>query len=247
MIHQLHQHRTIRKYTSQPIGKDLLNDILEAGVRASNTGNMQMYSIIVTECQEKKDALSPAHFNQPMIKNAPVVLTICADFRRVHQWCDINNTEGSYNNLMWLLNETVDAMLVAQNISVAAEAKGLGLCYLGTTVYNAPQIIDILSLPKGVIPITTITLGWPDETPVLTDRLPLDAVVHFETYKELSDTDIQNLYKEKEMLDESIRFVQENGKENLAQVYAEVRYKKEDSIHFSKVLEKTLRSQGFDL
>ncbi|QZT37053.1 nitroreductase family protein [Halosquirtibacter xylanolyticus] len=247
MIHQLNQHRSIRKYTNQPIGKDLLESILEAGIRASNTGNMQMYAVIVTEDEKQKEALSPAHFNQPMVKNAPVVLTLCADFRRVHQWCKINNADASYDDLLWLINGTIDSMLVAQNISVAAESKGLGLCYLGTTIYNAPQIIETLQLPKGVIPITTITLGWPDANPPLTNRLPMNAVVHYEKYQDFSDADIQSLYKEKEELEESIKFVKENNKDNLAQVYTDVRYKRADNAHFTKVLKETLIAQGFKL
>jgi hypothetical protein len=80
------------------------------------------------------------------------------------------------------LNGVTDALLAAQNLCVEAEAHGLGICYLGTTIYTAEEIARILDLPKGVIPVTTIVVGHPDESPELTDRLPLDAVVHCEKY-----------------------------------------------------------------
>ena len=247
MIRQLSQHKSIRKYTNQPVGKELLDAVLEAGVRASNTGNMQLYSIVVTQDEEMKEKLSPSHFNQPMVKGAPVVITFCADFRRFHQWCELNNADASYDDFLWLMCGTIDSMLVAQNVCVAAESKGLGICYLGTTLYNAPRIIDTLSLPKGVVPITTVTMGWPDEAPALTDRLPMNSVVHYESYNDFTDEQIKEFYSHKESLEESIQFVKENNKENLAQVYTDVRYKRGDNEHFTKVLKETLIAQGFKL
>ena len=68
--------------------------------------------------------------------------------------------------------------------ALAAEVHGLGICYLGTTLYNADRIIEILELPGNVIPVTTLVLGYPDESPGLTDRLPLEGFVHYEKYKD---------------------------------------------------------------
>jgi len=79
----LKSHRTIRKYKAVDIPEKVLIDILECGIRASNTGNMQLYSIVVTQNVEKKAELAPFHFNQPMVKEAPLVLTICFDIKRL--------------------------------------------------------------------------------------------------------------------------------------------------------------------
>ncbi|MDP3003800.1 MAG: nitroreductase family protein, partial [Bacteroidales bacterium] len=79
--------KTIRKYSSEPVDDKLLNDLLTMGCRASTTGNMQVYSIIITRDEEKKRELAPSHFNQKMITEAPVVLTFCADFNRFIKWC----------------------------------------------------------------------------------------------------------------------------------------------------------------
>lgn len=238
-------HRSIRKYTNQPVNDDLLNRILIAGSRASTTGNMQVYSIVVSKDPERKAALAPAHFNQPSITNAPVVLTFCADFNRFNKWCRLRNAEPGYDNFLSFMTAAIDALLVAQNVCVAAEAEGLGICYFGTTTYNADKIIDTLKLPKGVVPVTTVTLGFADEKPGLTDRLPLQAVVHQETYKDYSPEDIDKLYMEKESMPLYQGFVKENDKETLAQVFTDVRYKKPDNEHFSNVLLKVLKNQGF--
>ena len=169
---------TIRKYKPEEIPAEILDQIIEAGTRASTTGNMQVYSIIVTTDHTIKEALSPCHFNQPMVTEAPVVMTFCADFNRFNKWCALRKAVPGYDNFLSFMTAAIDALLVAQNVCIAAEDFGLGICYLGTTTYMADKIIDILDLPSGVIPVTTVTIGYPDESPGLTDRLPMEAVVH---------------------------------------------------------------------
>lgn len=240
-------HKSIRKYQQKDIPDDVLNRIIECGVRASSTGNMQIYSVIATRESENKKKLAPFHFNQPMIEQAPVVLTICLDINRFKKWCDLNSAQHGYDNLLWFVNGVIDSMLFAQNICVAAENEGLGICYLGTTVYNASEIIKALKLPKGVFPVTTITVGYPDEDPELTDRIPLEGIIHHEEYTDYSKEQIQKLYAYKESLDSSKQFVAENDKENLAQVFTDVRYSKTDSEFFSEKLRKIIIEQGFEL
>ena len=239
------QHRSIRKYTTADISDELLNEILEAGCRASTTGNMQVYSIVVNRKAEMKEQLSECHFNQPMVQKAPVVLTYCADFNRFNLWCRQSDAEPGYDNFLSFFTAAIDALLVAQNVCIAAESKGLGICYLGTTTYLAGKIIEVLHLPKGVVPVTTVTMGWPDEAPELTDRLPLEAVVHKETYKDYTPEDICRVYAAKESLLDNQKFVTENSKSTLAQVFTDIRYKKSDNLVFSNMLLTVLKDQGF--
>ena len=126
-----------------------------------------------------------------------------------------------------------------------AEEKGLGICYLGTTTYNPQMIIEALELPEVVFPITTVTVGWPAEVPAQVDRLPLEAVVHEEIYHDYTSEDIDRLYAYKESLPENIRFIIENNKETLAQVFTDVRYTKKDSEAMSENLWKVMKEQGF--
>jgi len=237
--------RTTRKYSTKPVDDKLLTDLLKKGCRTSSTGNMQAYSIIINKDEEKKRELAPLHFNQKMITEAPVVLTFCADFNRFSKWCRLRNAEPGYDNFLSFMTAAIDALVVAQTVCIAAESKGLGICYLGTTTYNALKIIDVLNLPKGVIPVTTVTLGWPDENPEQVDRLPLEAIIHSETYCDYTDEIIGLYYKEKEERSDSQQFVKENDKNTLAQVFTDVRYKKADNIHFSKTLLQVLKDQGF--
>ncbi|MBP8959951.1 MAG: nitroreductase family protein [Bacteroidales bacterium] len=245
MFDILMNRRTIRDYLDKDVDDELLRKILTAGCRASTTGGMQVYSIIITRDKEKKKELLSFHFDQKMIMEAPVVLTFCADFNRFNKWCRLRKAEPGYDNFISFMTAAIDALLVAQTVSIAAEASGLGICYLGTTTYNADKIIEVLKLPRGVVPVTTITLGWPAVIPQQVDRLPLEAVIHNETYKDYSPEDIDRFYNEKEKRADSLQFIEENNKETLAQVFTDVRYRKEDNILFSKTLLKVLEDQGF--
>ena len=241
----LFRRRTIRKYSAEPVDKELLNDLLSMGTRASTTGNMQLYSIIISREEEKKRELAPFHFNQKMITEAPVVLTFCADFNRFNKWCRLRNADPGYDNFLSFLTAAIDALLVAQTVCIAAESMGMGICYLGTTTYMAHKIIEVLKLPKGVVPVTTLSLGWPAEDPEITDRLPLEAVIHQEVYCDYTDKDINNYYAEKENREDSKKFVIENNKVSLAQVFTDIRYKEADNVYFSKMLLQVLKDQGF--
>ncbi|HOE38263.1 MAG TPA: nitroreductase family protein [Bacteroidales bacterium] len=245
MLKEIFEHRSIRKYLDKAIPKEVMDEVLQAAIRASNTGNMQIYSIIVTSEKSLKQALAPAHFNQAMLSEAPTILTFCADFNRFQKWCDLRNANYAYDNILAFITASVDAIIAAQNACVEARHHGLGICYLGTALYNPDKIISVLNLPKGVVPVTAITIGYPAENPPLTDRLPSEAVVHYETYKDFSEEDINRIYSEKEEREDSKQFIKENNKETLAQVFTDIRYKKSDFEHFSKILIDTLKNQGF--
>lgn len=246
MLESMKNRRSIRKYTAQDIPDALLNELLEIAARASNTGNMQLYSVVVTRDKANKEKMAPAHFNQQMVTNAPVVLTFCADANRFVKWAEQRKAEAGFDNLQTFIASTIDAMLFAQSFCNAAEEKGLGICYLGTTAYNADKIIDALSLPRLVVPIVTVTVGYPEEPlPEQVERLPLAAVVHQETYTDYTPASIDALYKEKEELDVNKQYVAINNKETLAQVFTDIRYTRKNNEYFSEVLLKVLKDQGF--
>lgn len=237
--------RSIRKYSDKEISNEMLNRLLTQAARTQTMGNLQLYSVVVTRDKDMKEKLAPAHFNQPMVKGAPVVLTICADFRRTTVWAENRKATPGYDNLLSFINAASDALLYTQTLCNLAEEKGLGCCYLGTTVYMPQMIIDVLQLPSLVMPVATITMGWPDENPPLTDRLPTDSFVHNETYQDYTPQDIDRFYAEKEALPENKHFVEVNGKETLAQVFTDCRYTKKDNEAMSEGLLAALKRQGF--
>ena len=197
--------RSIRKYADREVPEALMKRLLDEAARTQTMGNLQLYSVVITRSKEMKSKLAPAHFNQPMVTEAPLVLTICADFNRT----------------------------------------SLGYCYLGTTVYMPQLIIDVLQLPRLVMPVATLTVGWPAEEPPLTDRLPVESFVHSETYRDYTPEAIDTYYNNKEQLPENQHFVEVNQKETLAQVFTDIRYTRKDNESMSKTLLDTLKQQGF--
>jgi len=237
--------RSIRKYSDQAVSDELLNRLMNEAARTQTMGNLQLYSVVVTRSAEMKAKLAPAHFNQPMVTEAPVVLTICADFNRTSTWARCRKAEPGYNNFLSFMNAAIDALLFTQTLCNLMDEEGLGYCYLGTTVYQPQQIIDLLHLPQLVMPVATLTVGWPAEQPPLSDRLPLESFVHQERYNDYLADDIDRYYGYKESLPENQEFVAVNHKETLAQVFTDIRYTRKDNEALSDVLIETLRRQGF--
>ena len=253
VIQQILNHRSIRKYKTDPVPEQLLQEIIQAGIRTSSSGNMQTYSIIVSRDQQLRERLLEPHMGQKMVVGAPVFMTFCADFHRMRRWLKLKEAADNFDNFFSFLIGAIDAVLVSQTVALAAESRGLGLCYLGSTLANADLIGEILELPRNVVPVTGFSLGYPDEDPDLRDRLPVSGLVHWDTYQDYTDQDIRDIYKNREikgwqryMKSKWLREqVDEKGIENLAQLYTEVKYTRPSHQEFSSKLLTYLEEQEF--
>jgi len=245
MIREIQNHRSVRNYKPDSISPEILDKVLLAGSRASTTGNMQVYSMIVTTDTSLKEKLWEAHFKQDMVKKAPVHITFCADFNRFNAWCRQRNAEPGYDNFLSFFTGAIDALLASQNVCLEAEAQGLGICYLGTATYNADKIIDILELPRGVVPVAAVVMGYPEDHPGLTDRLPMEAVVHREKYQGFSPERIDAIYRERENSEQTLELLRMNEMESLAKIFTDKRYTKKDNEFFSGKFLEVIRKQGF--
>ncbi|KAA3657363.1 MAG: NADPH-dependent oxidoreductase [Chloroflexi bacterium] len=253
ILNQIHQHRSIREYLPDPVPDDCLNDILEAGIRASSSGNMQTYSIIVTKSRALREQLHKPHMEQNMVLDAPILLTFCSDFNRMRHWLRLNNAPDNFDNFMSFMIGAIDATLVSQNVALAAEAKGLGICYMGSTLANCDEIGRILQLPPNVVPVVGFSLGYPAEDPAPRDRLPLHGLVHHETCHNYSDEDIQDIYRERDVkgwerymsFPHLRQMIEASDVENLAQIYTKLKYTRESHQRFSQTVLDYLSEQDF--
>ena len=253
IIHTINNHRSIRKYKKELIPERVMNQILNAATRASTSGNMQAYSVIVTTDEEIKQELYESHFRQSMVLDAPTLMTFCADFRRMRKWLEISDAPDNFDNFMSFMIATIDATLASQNAALAAESFGLGICFLGTTLASCDSIARILNCPEGVVPVVGFTVGYPNEAPSVRERLPLSAVVHKDKYEDKTPEEIKYLYKNKNESGmkrylsnpELKRQIEALGAKNLAQVYTKVKYTRESHLEYSQIVLRCLERQGF--
>lgn len=239
---------TLRKYSSErQVSEEALSEMLEAASHAPTTGNMQLYSVVVTRDAEMRRRLAPLHFNQPTVESASAVLTFCADFRRFEQRCRLRDAEPGYDNFHSFITALIDTVIFAQQFVTIAELNGIGCCYLGTVTYNAAGIAEVLELPERVVPVVTLTIGYPADGgfPAASDRLPVSGIIHREKYTDYTQEAIDRIYSFKENLPESAGFVAENNKATLAQVFTDIRYPKALNEEISRTFADFISKQGF--
>lgn len=241
------ERKTIRRYSGRDIDPALISSIVDRAVHAPTTGNMQLYSVVATVSPDALEALAPLHFNQPAATSAKAILTICADLGRFSRWCSLSGAKPGFGNLQGLMYGIFDAVILGQQIVTVAENEGLGTCYLGTTTFNAPQIAEQLNLPDMVVPLLSITLGYPDENGEATERIGSDGVLYFNRYPDLSDSDIREIYKVKDEYPANAGYAAEHGKQNIAQVFTDVRYPEGMNREFSAPFLEFIRKSGFDI
>ena len=160
----LFKHRSIRKFLPTPIPEELLQECLEAASRASTCGNMQLYSLVVTRDRALRERLAPCHFNQPMVCEAPCVVTVCADVHRFTMWCEQRDADPAYDNFAWFLNASTDALLSGARPSASRPRCGLGMLPQHD-IYTAGDISRILGASEGVIPRRPSSWAIPTNRP----------------------------------------------------------------------------------
>jgi nitroreductase len=249
-------HRSVRKYKPDPVDPALIERVLEDALHgSSSSGNLNMVSVIVTRDTERKRRLHELHFEQPMVLQAPVVLTFCADSHRTRAWLAERNARPGFADLISWHVAAFDALILAQTAALAFEAHGLGICYMGTTLHSMRGIADFLECPANVLPATSMVLGWPDEAVAQRDRLPTTAWIHDERYRAPTAASIDRDFAARERLGrerylsfspEMARRWAEHGIESLAQYYtSKIKYDPDRFAEDSAALEALLRERGF--
>ena len=245
----IHAHGSVRRYKPDPLPASLVETIVAAGQRASTSSNKQTYSIIATADEEKRLALMEIAGGQIQVQQAPLFLTFCADRTRLDKVCELRGYKQDFSTLESFLIAAVDAALVAQNIALAAESLGLGICYIGAIRNNTAAVIELLKLPKGVFPITGMTIGYPLHPPRIRPRLPQEAILHWESYNPNQDEAL--LAYDKKMIETGIyknRQVPIAGKEGEMEAYGWMEHTaRRVSAPSRQNLRAEVEKQGFEL
>lgn len=252
VIDCLLNHRSIRKFTTQPVEQDKVELILKSGTRAATGGNLQLYSFIVVDDDEKKKELDEAWKPEYIyISKTPLVIISLVDMYRVKRWLELHSERTIHNNRpinffigLW------DALIALQNMVVAAESMGLGTCYIGSILEM--DIQKILKVPEHVFPAGMVCIGYPNQTKKLSKRLPLDAVVHKNNYRIPTDEDIGQWYQERDNVwntlpEQTIERLNKQDIHGIAQALAVQRYSKEIVEKWSSGIIDNLKRSKFDL
>lgn len=181
IIKQMHQHASVRQYAAQSIPQAELDEILIAAQGAASSNFIQAYSVISVENAAKKQLLAELS-NNHHVATCAVFLVFCADLARLNTACAAHNTQVQSDSMENLLVSTVDVALFAQNVALAAESKGYGICYIGGVRNQPAKISELLAIPPLVYPVFGMTLGVPAEHNQVKPRLPLSAILHKEHY-----------------------------------------------------------------
>ena len=241
VIDCLLDHRSIRRFKSDPVPEELLDEILHAGTRAASAGNLQTYSFVVIDDPDRLEK---------MTFEAPLAIAVLVDHYRFKRWLELNDAPFYFDQAVNLFIAYWDAVIALQNIVVAAESLGLGTVYVGLVLSKDVQ--EWLGAPEYVFPAGLVFIGYPDELPELRPRLPLDAVVHRNSYHVPTDEEIRAYYRERNTLwDELPQAKREKlckkGIENYAQFVTLGHYTPEFIRTESKKLIENLKRAGFKL
>lgn len=181
-IKLLTAHASVRKYKELTLPKEDLHDIIRAGQHAASSNFVQAYSVIHVTDEDKRAQLAELSKNPSQVLSAGAVLVLCMDFYRVQKGASLLGKEIDFSHAESLLVGATDVGLFAQNMAIAAESKGYGICYIGG-VRNAPEeISELLNLPEGVAPMYAMSIGVPDEKNEVKPRLPIEAILHENAY-----------------------------------------------------------------
>ncbi|MDH5329454.1 MAG: nitroreductase family protein [Aquincola sp.] len=252
----LNDHRSIRSYRDDPLPDGLADRVLEDALHGtSSSGNLNLVSVVKTQDRARKARLCELHYDQPMVLQAPLLLTFCADTFRTREWLALRHARPGFADFVSWHTAAFDAMILAQTTALGLQSHGLGICYMGTTVFSMRAIADYLEMPPNCLPVTTLVVGWPSEAPAQRDRLPPAAWIHDERYRRPTAAHIEARFAQREergrkrymeSSPEMARLWQEHGISSLAQYYtSKIKYDPDQFEVFSADLLALLRERGF--
>ncbi|MCW4048014.1 MAG: nitroreductase family protein [Candidatus Bathyarchaeota archaeon] len=168
ILELLAKRRSIRRYQTKPVEKEKIIRVLEAARLGPSAANMQpCYFVVVTE-KGVRESLK-ASYNADWFVQAPVIIVGCANPKEA--WRRRDGEE------YW----KVDLAIAMQNLILAAAELGLGTCWIANFDEKAAK--RALNVPKEIRVVAMTPLGYPDEEKgLVTDRKPLDKLIHYERW-----------------------------------------------------------------
>jgi len=186
-IRLLQRHRSIRKFGDQTLPQASLDELIRAGQAAATSSFIQACTVIQVDDAASRERLAELAGGQAYVASAARFLVFCADMQRHRLACEMQGADMLSGFTEQFVTATVDVALFAQNVVVAAESLGLGICYIGG-LRNDPQAVsELLELPELVYPVFGLCIGTPAQDPEVKPRLPLEVVLKRDRYSDTGD------------------------------------------------------------
>ncbi|WP_318390017.1 oxygen-insensitive NADPH nitroreductase [Enterobacter sp.] len=182
-IDLLRAHRSIRHFTDEPISQAQREAIIASAQAASSSSFLQCSSIIRITDPAMREQFVTLTGGQKHIAHAAEFWVFCADFNRNLQICP----DAQLGLAEQLLLGAVDTAIMGQNAFTAAESLGLGGVYIGGIRNSINEVTDLLALPKYVLPLFGMCLGWPADNPDVKPRMPAAMLVHENHYQPVDE------------------------------------------------------------
>jgi nitroreductase/FMN reductase [NAD(P)H] len=175
-------HRSHRRFSPAPVPEDVLAPVLACGLSAPSKSDLQQACVVRLRDPVLHHAIADLMPAMSWVRQAPVLLVVCGDNRRIRRICELRGKPFGNDHLDSFFNAAVDAGIVLGTLVQAAEAAGLGCCPLSVIRNRAAEAAELLALPEHVFPVAGIALGYPAGEAPLSPRLPLEVTVHTERY-----------------------------------------------------------------
>jgi FMN reductase (NADPH) len=180
-IELINAHRSIRKYTDEPVSQAHIDEAMHAGQMAATSSAVQPYCVIHVADSPKRQQIADLAGPQQKVHDCGAFFVICADLRK--HMLIVEKSGKEYDaSLEAFLVGTIDASLFAQNFTLAFESLGYGTCYIGGIRNDLPLLDKVLDLPKGVCPLYGLCVGVPDESPSTRPRIAPQAMLFKDSY-----------------------------------------------------------------
>lgn len=176
------QRRTHRQYSDQPIEDELFDTLLACGLSASSKSDLQQASIVVVDDPDKRALISSWIPSMPWIAKAPRFVVFCGDHSRLRIASALREKPFPNDNVDQFMNAAIDAGLVMQTFTLAAESVGLGCCPISEVRTHIDALSDLLELPDWVFPIAGLCVGYPAREGFVSMRLPQSLTIHRDRY-----------------------------------------------------------------
>jgi nitroreductase len=271
----LMKRRSVRSFKDQKVPQQIIEELTDAANNAPSGGNIQPLSIIIIQDNEARKQLAQFLDGQPWVQNAPLSLLFCIDFYRVKKWASMSDSDFfGENAFLQFLIAYADVICAAQNVVILAESYGLGSIYVGSILTKINKVRKYFSIPSYVLPVMSLSIGYPERIPEKICKLNKSVVVHKEKYGVMNDDGIGEAYnnKYKEFYDNFDKYLQkayveaieydkqldtnmvEKLKEriekfkikNPAQFLFNIRYPAKAMVAMNKKLFRELKEAGFE-